>query len=214
MSFSRYDLTGCAIFAALPFAAARLGGCGVRRMFKAAGAALPFVLCAGIANCFFDRAAIVFPLGITLSGGLVSLLVLVLKAMAAAGIALLLAGSTPMAEIADALRRLHLPCILILQLQMLFRYLDVTVDEARKMTEAYFLRAPGRKTIPVRDWGKLAGSLFLRSASRARRIYSAMQCRLFHAGKARNSTRANECAGDWAGVFFLTVILMLTRWYL
>lgn len=54
--------------------------------------------------------------------------------------------------------RLCLPCVFVLQLQLLLRYLPVTAEEARLLVHAYLLRNPGCSIVPVWDWGVLQGS--------------------------------------------------------
>lgn len=203
VSFERYDWGGCALFALLPFLLARIGRLSVPGLFLRTLVALPFVLCAGVANLFFDRNQIEVIGDFTLSGGTVSLFVLIAKTLATVGIVLTLSASTSIQEISGALVRLHVPCILVLQLQLLFRYLLLVAEEARNLANGYFLRNPACRIIPVHDWGMLAGRLFLRSVERANAVYRAMQCRLFHAGNPLLAA-ANGSPAEWSvtGILF------------
>lgn len=213
VSFGGYDWRGCALFAVLPFAAARIGRIPVRPLLKRCCSALPFVLCAGIANCFFDRAPVEIWPGAQCTGGTVSLFVLFAKTLATVGAVLTLTACTPMNEISGALVRLKTPCMLVLILQLLFRYLLVMVGEAKNMTTAYLLRNPGRRMVPLRDWGALVGSLFLRTVARADAVYRAMQCRLFHAGNPLPAASGGS-PREWGGAAAAGVALTALRWLL
>lgn len=210
VSFGRYGWRGCLLFAAVPFLLAAAGRLPVRNIFMRTLAALPFVLCAGVANCFFDRAPVEFAAGFRLPGGILSLFVLILKTLATVGLAQVLAASTPLSGIAGALRSLHVPCILILQLQLLFRYLALMMEEARNVMNAYFLRNPSRRTVPLHDWGALVGRLFLRTVERAGAVYRAMQCRLFHAGRPLPAA-AKGSPAEWGGTVIALLFLLILR---
>ncbi len=210
ISFPRYDALGCVLFAFVPLLLALIGRVPLAPLGRRVLAALPFVLCAGIANCFFDHARIELLPGIFAPGGVVSLLVLILKTCATVGMVLLLTATTPFNEIAGALHRLHVPCLLILQLQLLFRYLALVMEEARNVSNAYFLRNPECRLVPLRDWGPLVGRLFLRSVERSNAVWRAMQCRLFHAGNPLPSTSGSSWA-EWLGTAASIGILFVLR---
>lgn len=210
VSFIRYDWRGCVCFAILPFSLAVVSGISVKGLFLRTLPALPFVLCAGVANLFFDVTPVETVGAISLSGGVVSLLVLVCKTIASVGMVLILSASTSMRDLSGALVRLHVPCILVLQLQLLLRYLVLLLEEARNVSNAYFLRNPACRVIPVKDWGALVGRLFLRSVERANAVYQAMLCRLF---QGRNPLPASSGGSfmEWGGTIILLGILCYLR---
>ncbi|MDO4551333.1 MAG: cobalt ECF transporter T component CbiQ [Planctomycetia bacterium] len=213
VSFGRYDWMGCMVFACIPFFIALTAEVPVCDLLKRCCMAFPFVLCAGIANCFFDRNPVEIFSWWEVSGGVVSLFVLMMKTLAAVGMVLTLTACTPMTEIAGALRRFHVPCVLILQLQLLFRYLWLLMEESRNVVQAYFLRNPECRIIPYRDWGNVVGRLFLRTVERAGAIYRAMQCRLFHAGNPL-SAAASGSLKEWVEASFLMLLLFILRYFL
>ena len=196
VSFGRYDWPGSTLFACAPFLMARLGGVSVTALLRRALLALSFVLCAAAANLFFDREGIEVVGGIVLPGGVISFWVITTKTLATTGMVLLLAATTTLSGISGALAQLHVPCILILQIQLLCRYLVLTAEEARNLSHGYFLRNPGCRILPAHDWGMLCGRLFLRSVERAGAVYQAMQCRLFHAGKPLEKSGLGS-VGEW-----------------
>ncbi len=210
VSLDRHDLIGGAVFAAVPLLLALAGGVGVVRMLRRAAAALPFVLCAGAADVFFDRAPVTCAGVVTVSGGVCSLLVLVAKTLATTEMVLLLAASSTLTDISGALVRLRVPCILVLQMQLLLRYMVLTAAEARGMANAYRLRNAGCGFIPMRDWGMLCGCLFLRSVGRADAVYKSMQCRLFHAGRPLTAA-ADGTFGEWCSAAVWFVLLLVLR---
>ena len=213
VSFGRRAWCGCTLFAVVPYLLARAGGVSPVVLLRRASLALPFVLCAGAANLFFDREPVAVGAGLTLPGGVVSFWVLIAKTLAATGMVLLLAAVTSISGISGALVRLRVPCILILQIQLLCRYLLLTAEEARNLCNACLLRNPGCRIVPVRDWGTLCGRLFLRSVERANAVYRAMQCRLFHAGEPFPPGETGT-AGEWCGVGAFLLVFVFLRWSL
>lgn len=210
VSFDRYDWQGCTLFAAVPFLLALAGKVPAAPLLRRSALALPFVLCAAAANLFFDRHPAAFAAGTTLPGGVLSFWVLLTKTLATTGMVLLLAATTTLSGISGALTRLHVPCLLILQLQLLCRYLMLTAEEAQNLANGYFLRNPSRRLLPAGDWGMLCGRLFLRSVERANRVYQAMQCRLFRAGEALPAGETGS-RGEWTICLLLFGILCILR---
>ncbi len=213
VSFPRYAWNGVFLFAFLPYAAA--WGCGISPFFLAKRVliALPFVLCAGVANCFFDHASVEIFSGVALSGGFLSLLVLMAKTFGAVGAVLLVSLTTSMSGITRALAMLRVPCLMIIQIQLMLRYLILTMEEALHITNAYFMRNPDCKRIPVHDWGMLAGQLFVRTVRRGNAIYAAMQCRLFSA-RAPVSDVQRPRKHDWWATVLLLFSLACARFFL
>jgi len=91
---------------------------------------------------------------------------------------LLLANTTPFAELLRVLRTLRVPALLLTTLGLMYRYLFVLVDEAQRMRRA---RA-SRTFVERRRWtwwttATVIGQLFVRASERAERIYAAMCAR-------------------------------------
>lgn len=209
VSFSKYALAGTVLFAAVPFLLAAAAKLPVTVLLFRIIPALPFIFCTGIANLFFDHTP-VHVFSFELSGGTVSLLVLIAKTLASVGMVLLLSSTTAFRDLAGALRCLHVPCLLILVLQQLFRYLALLAREAGNMRNACFMRNPECRIIPLREWGNLAGRLFIKSTVHADAVYAAMQCRLFHAGKPLPA-RGKGSPLEWCIVILLSVLLCFLR---
>lgn len=140
---------------------------------------LPLVSITGALNPFFDRVPIAFIGNLTVTGGMASMLTLLLKGVFTVLGAYLLIASTPMPKICAALRMLHVPKIIVTVILLLYRYLSLLLEEAERVTQAYALRAPGQKGIRFRAWGTLAGQMLLRTIDRAQNVYDSMSLRGF-----------------------------------
>lgn len=212
-SFPRYDLLGTFVFAVFPVSIALTAEMDTGRLVRQTLIALPFVLCAGIANCIMDVQQIQIFEGFSLPGGVLSLLVLLCKTFAAVNIVLVFSACTPFQEIAGAMTTLRIPCIFVLQLQLMFRYLAIIINEAGMMLTAWHLRNPGAGHVPVREWAPMTGHLLLRSINRANAVYQAMQCRLFHAGMPLSSIRQTSFI-EHAICIFCILIFFTARVFL
>ncbi len=104
--------------------------------------------------------------------------ILVLRSTMCLATMLLLASTTPFADLLEVLRRFRVPAILITTIALMYRYLYVLVDESARMRRARASRTFTKSR--SRAWSDLAnliGQLFLRTADRADRIYAAMCAR-------------------------------------
>jgi cobalt/nickel transport system permease protein len=90
----------------------------------------------------------------------------------------LLANTTPFAELLRVLQRARVPALLVTTLALMYRYLFVLIDEVERMKRARASRTFARTH--VHAWKTLAtviGQLFVRASERAERIYAAMCAR-------------------------------------
>ena len=180
LSFDKYDLTGLVPMLLWPILLFQISGIEVRSCFYKLRVVLPLVMAVGLFNPFFDR-AILLRLGpVAVSGGVVSMLTLMLKGLLCLMASFLLMATTPIDKLCAALRRLRLPKLLVTLLLLTYRYVGVMTEELAVMTEAYHLRAPGQKGIHVSAWGSFLGQLLLRSMDRAQELYSSMLLRGYH----------------------------------
>ena len=179
VSFSRYRLPGLISMAVYPLILFQLGDLSFRDALRRLRIVLPVVCVVGIFNPFFDR-TIVLQLGnVCVSGGVLSMLTLMLKAVLTVFSSYLLIATTPIEEICYALRLLHVPQIFVTELLLIYRYVTVLLAEAGRVTDAYSLRAPGQKGVAFRAWGPLLGQMLLRSVDRAEILYQSMCIRGF-----------------------------------
>ena len=176
VSFHKYDLSGMAVMLLFPVLLFQISGIPVRTCFYK----LPLVMAVGLFNPFYDRAPLLTVGTLPVSGGVVSMLSLMLKGVLCLMASFLLIATTPIDSLCAALRRLHLPSMLVTLLLLTYRYVGVMTEELAVMTEAYQLRAPGQKGVHVSAWGSFLGQLLLRSMDRAQELYNSMQLRGYH----------------------------------
>ena len=214
VSFGVYDL-GVMLFFVFPAALWFVVKPPARIFFNRLLIVLPFVVFTGISNLIFDNSVVELPFGFQTRGGAVSFFTILCKAVLCVGAALFLVLTTPINAIAGGLRRFKLPCVLVLQTVLTLRYLEVMLDEVRRMHCAYSLRAPNLSGIRISDWHKIVARLFLRSLDRAENIYSAMLCRGFCARKTMDFYKTKESFAEIAALLcfvFACVFLRAAGW--
>lgn len=146
---------------------------------------LPFVLLFGISNLLLQRApAQGMPLGITI--GMLQFCGIFLKTVETVALVTILVATTKEEELLAAGRKIHIPSIILLQLQLILRYLGILVEEAERMSKAYTLKKPQEKAIAFKDFGYFLGLLLLRTLDRAERVYRAMKCRGYYREQGEN----------------------------
>ena len=180
VSFDKYDLAGIVPMLLWPVLLFQISGIPVRTCFYKLRIVLPLVMAVGLFNPFFDRAPLLMLGGVAVSGGVVSMLTLMLKGIFCLMASFLLMATTPIDSLCAALRRLHVPGMLVTLLLLTYRYVGVMTEELAVMTDAYHLRAPGQKGIHVSAWGSFLGQLLLRSMDRAQELYASMLLRGYH----------------------------------
>ena len=158
----------------------QVGGVSLRTCFYKLRIVLPLVMAVGLFNPLFDRAPLLSVGGVAVSGGVASMLTLMLKGVLCLMASFLLMATTPIDSLCAALRRLHVPAMLVTLLLLTYRYVGVMTEELAVMTDAYHLRAPGQKGIHVSAWGSFLGQLLLRSMDRAQELYGSMMLRGYH----------------------------------
>ena len=158
----------------------QVSGIPVRTCFYKLRIVLPLVMAVGLFNPIFDRAPMLTLGTVVVSGGVVSMLSLMLKGLLCLMVSFLLMATTPIDALCAALRRLHVPGMLVTLLLLTYRYVGVMTEELAVMTDAYHLRAPGQKGIHISAWGSFLGQLLLRSMDRAQELYSSMLLRGYH----------------------------------
>ena len=180
ISFDKYDLGGLVPMVLWPILLFQISGIEVKTCFYKLRIVLPLVMAVGLFNPFFDKTVLLQIGGIAISGGVISMLTLMLKGVFCLMASFLLMATTPIDNLCAALRRLHVPKLLVTLLLLTYRYVGVMTEELAVMTDAYHLRAPGQKGIHISAWGSFLGQLLLRSMDRAQELYSSMLLRGYH----------------------------------
>lgn len=110
----------------------------------------------------------------------------------------LLLATTRFQDVLQALGRLRVPRVFVVQLAFLYRYLWVLLDEGMRLRMARAARDGGAGPWRVRFQSSVGvvGVLFLRTYDRAERIYWAMTARGFD-GTLHGTTQAHMHLADW-----------------
>lgn len=192
VSFDRYQLAGLCSMAIYPLVIFLLGDISFGDALRRLRFVLPLVCLVGI------------------TGGVLSMLSLMLKGILTVLASYLLIVTTPMDKICYAMRMLHIPRMFVTQLMLIYRYVTVLLQETGRVMQAYELRAPGQKGIRIRAWGSLVGMLLLRSMDRAEDVYGSMCLRGFH-GEFPTGTGMKLKGRDWAFFGAWTALFVLLR---
>ena len=179
VSFHKYDLTGLIVMVLYPVFLFQAAGIPVHVCFYKLRVVLPLVCAVGLANPFLDHVPLIQIGNLIITGGIISMLTLMLKGCLALMASFLLVATTTIDVLCGALRKLHVPKVLTALLLLTYRYIGVIMGEASAMSQAYSLRAPGQKGIHISAWGSFLGQLLLRSMDRAQELYSSMELRGF-----------------------------------
>lgn len=177
LSFDKYDLTGLAPMILWPTLLFQISGVGFKSCFHKLRFVLPLVMAVGLFNPFFDRAVVLRVGGLAVTGGVISMLTLMLKGVLCLSATFLLMATTPIDRLCAALRQFRVPKLLVTLMLLTYRYAGVMTRELAAMTDAYHLRAPGQRGIHVSAWGSFLGQLLLRSMDRAQELYASMLLR-------------------------------------
>ena len=186
VSFEKYSLTPIILMAIYPAFGFIIGELSFKEGIYRMRLILPLVVFVGILNPFFDR-QVLFSVslsgtgsGIPVTGGMVSMLTLMLKGFYSVLSAYILIATTSIDDICYALRCIHVPRIIVIVIMLIYRYFGVMALEAERITTAYKLRAPSQNGIHYKAWGTLVGQWLLRSMDKAGVVYESMLLRGFN----------------------------------
>jgi len=177
MSFPRYEVSALMPFFLFPLAMMGWGGIPPGYIFKKVLIASPFALAVGIFNPWFDSEPLIQVGGVSVSGGWLSFLSILIRFSLTVSAALTLLACTGIQRLCDGMGRMGIPRVFVVQVQLLYRYLFVVVEEGARLWRGVAMRAGPHPRIPLRTYGALVGHLLLRSLDRAQRVYQAMAAR-------------------------------------
>ena len=180
LSFGKYQLSSLVVMVLWPVLLFQLSGIPVRSCFYKLRFVPPLVMAVGLFNPFFDRAPLLHMGTLAVSGGVISMLTLMVKGVLCLMASFLLMATTPVDSLCAALRTLRVPSLLVTLFLLTYRYVGLMTEEVAVMTDAYRLRAPGQRGLRHGAWGSFLGQLLLRSMDRAQELYAGMVLRGFH----------------------------------
>ena len=210
VSFHKYDLTGLFPMILFPLVGYQVAQIPVRTCFYKLRIVLPLVCAVGLFNPFFDKTVLLRMGSVVVTGGVISMLTLMMKGIFTLMASFLLVATTGMERICGALRQIHVPKLLTSLLLLTYRYISVLLEEVSVMTTAYQLRAPGQKGIHISSWGSFLGQLILRSMDRAEALYSSMVVRGFH-GEFHYANKERAGKKCWLWAFLIAIFMLLFR---
>ena len=206
VSFHKYDLAGLLGMILYPLILFLTTGLSFREALYRLRFVLPIVCAVGIFNPFFDR-EVLFSLGpIGITGGILSMITLIIKAILTVLASYLLIATTSIEKICYAMTRLHVPKIFVTEILLIYRYIDVLLGEVHRTMLAYSLRAPGQKGVAFRAWGPLVGRMLLRSMDRATQVYESMCLRGF---RGEFYPEAGETGSGGASALYFIIWLVV-----
>lgn len=210
VSMDKYEFSKLVILILYPWLMFELSNTSFKGFFIRLRYVLPLVMAVGVINPFLDRNVLMHLGTIPITGGVVSMLTLMLKGVLTIMASYVLVATTRFDAISASLARLHVPSIFVTMMLLTYRYISVMMDELVIMNAAYKLRAPGQKGIHYKAWGSFLGQMFLRSMDRAEEIFSAMQLRGFDE-KYRYVSRSKWKIGDVVYITLTVLLLILFK---
>lgn len=208
VSFGKYELTGLLGLCIYPLFLFVVGDLQLRAALRRVAVVLPFVGLVGLFNPIFDRQPVLTIGTLVISGGVLSMFSLLLKALLTVLAAYILIASTPIEQICASLRQFHVPRSIVITVLLIYRYLTVLLKEARRVTQAYSLRAPGQRGVQYRAWGPLLGQLLLRSMDRAQNLYQSMLLRGFNGDFPYERKKMDTCSAAFLIIWAILLVLL------
>ena len=216
ISFDRYAVSELAAMSVMPLAMIWFGRVplwfGLRRVVVLS----PFIAMVALLSPLYDRGVQVVAFGpwrFGLAGGWLTAADVALKF--ALGLLALTAMmcTTPFALLLEAMRKLGVPKLLVMQLGILYRYIFVLIDEGMRVRRGRDFRGAARAPLHRRlaAAGGVIGSLFVRTLERSERIHTAM-CARGYRGEPHGLARLRL---RWADAAFLAAVaayLVAARW--
>ncbi|MFG3442496.1 cobalt ECF transporter T component CbiQ [Nonomuraea sp. NPDC047897] len=199
----RESLWAFGLYAAMLAAVARTARVPAGHVVRRMAIEVPFVLFAFLIPVIGlgERTTV---LGLSLSvPGLWAAWNILAKATLGVVASILLAATTEPRAVLLGAQRLRLPALLVQIAMFMLRYLDVIVDEMRRMRvarESRGFEARDLRHVPV--VARSAGALFIRSYERGERVHLAMLSRGY-TGQLPVTADLSASAGQWAAALAL-----------
>lgn len=202
----RHAVTAFAIDAVVVAGVVLIAGIPVRVVASRLLVIVPFLMFAVLVP-FIAGGAQIEVLGVSLSrDGLWAAWNVIAKSVLGAMASIAFAATTPVPDVIRGLTRLRVPHVLVGIVAFMFRYLDLLVDQMRRMRHAMVARGHDPRWLwQVRPIAASAGTLFVRSYERGERVHQAMLARGY-AGTMPDLDTAGGAAGVRAGGWMLALL--------
>lgn len=216
IAFDRYCVAGLAPMAVFPLAMFWFARVPVSFGLWRVAILSPFIVMLVLMSPLYDRVlhTVAFgPWRLAVSGGWLTAANISIKFALGVLALTVLMCTTRFSLLLEAMRRLGMPQVVVLQLGFLYRYVFVLIDEAMRVRRARDFRgaasAPiGRRLAAV---GGVVGTLFLRTLDRSQRVHLAMAAR----GYRGEPHSLQQLRFAWSDAAFLAVVLfylIACRW--
>jgi len=212
VSFRRYDVSALVPYFLFPLVLMSRGNLPMGYLGRKVLLVAPFAVLIGIFNPILDREVHLYLGPLAVSGGWISFLSILIRFILTVSAALILIASTGFHGVCAALERMGIPNAFAVQLLFLYRYLFVLIEEASRMMRARSLRAVHGKSMGIRVFGYLVGSLLFRTMDRAQRIHLAMLSRGFE-GEIRIRRPMLIGARDIRFILGWSILFVILRFY-
>lgn len=179
MSTPRYDLNFLCLAVIYPGCMMVLNDISLMRGIRTLRVGLFFVIFMSIWNPVFNQELHTTWRGIPITYGMLSGMSMLMKGILALLAMYVLVNMLTIDGLCALLREIYLPTILVVTIQLMYRYISVLNEEAKTMTQSYKLRSGGAKGIHFKEWGSFLGSLLLRTYDRSKILYESMLLRGF-----------------------------------
>jgi len=210
VSFPKYSLSGLMPFFLYPALIIVFGDIPAGYVLRKVVLLSPFAVFIGMFNPVIDRDTAMTLAGISVSGGWISFLSILVKFVLTVSTALLLIATSSFAGLCESLRRLRFPEAYVVQLYFLYRYLFVLLEEVYRMVRAREARSFGKRGYGIKPFMNLLSVLLMRTLQRADRIYGAMMARGY-SGKMGLAGTFRVRASDIMFALIFTGLFVLFR---
>lgn len=216
ISVNKYDLQTISFYFFYPTIIIVIAEIPFKMILKRSVIALPFCMFAGISNIIFDKTVVVIIGKFVFTGGICSFITIMLKSLLCVSAILILIATTPFQKLTIQLKKMYVPDMIVMLIEMIYRYIGVLLTQTDTMLTAYKLRSPYSKFPHIKYMGTFIGQLFLHSADRAERVYKAMKCRGYGLSDIRKIPGKKMILNDY--IFIVTVslssfaFLIIGRW--
>lgn len=211
LSVPKYNLPAVIAYASFPLLLITAAALPVKQLLHHLILLSPFVLIMAAANPWLDRRPLFDLFGITVSTGMISGMVIVLKTMITITALQLLTMIIPFYRLGIVLRRVGVPELFVTQLLLVYRYSFLLAEEAASMQRARDIHSFKGKGKDLFTTAKLIGSLLIRTTSRAEKIYRAMAARGFRGGLAKQTESPPLTKVDIAFLVFSLLSFLAVR---
>ncbi|MDE5869689.1 MAG: energy-coupling factor transporter transmembrane protein EcfT [Muribaculaceae bacterium] len=196
--------------AAYPVVSSEMSGIGYGKVFINSLWILPLLIIIGIFNPIMDK-SILFHIGsIGVSRGWVTFISIIFRGLFSFQAIIIMVRTTGFIDIFNTMRKLGMPEIITTQMLLSYRYLFVIIEEAMTMQRAREARGYGRRSYPLKMWGRFIGQLLIKSTRRATNIHRAMKARGF-SGILPLGVKSCWTIKGWIWLISWTVIIVLLR---